>query len=45
VTKAGRSQIFAEAQLFALRGPDGAGEEVLVASGTAVLAKWGNESP
>ena len=34
VTKAGRNQIFAEAQLFALRGA----EEVLVASGTAVLA-------
>jgi uncharacterized protein (TIGR00369 family) len=35
VTKAGRSQLFAEAQLFALRGE----EEALVASGTAVLAK------
>jgi uncharacterized protein (TIGR00369 family) len=37
VTRAGRSQLFAEAQLFALRGE----EEVLVASGTAVLAKVG----
>ena len=35
VTKAGRSQIFAEAQLFALRGE----EEVPIASGIAVLAK------
>ena len=35
VTKAGRTQIFAEAQLFALRGDD----EALVASGTAVLTK------
>ena len=41
VTKAGRSQVFAEAQLFALRGPNRASEEVLVASGTAVLAKIG----
>jgi uncharacterized protein (TIGR00369 family) len=38
VTKAGRSQIFAAADLFALRGEE---EEVLVASGTAVLAKVG----
>lgn len=37
VTKAGRSQIFAEARLFPLRGE----EEVPVASGTAVLAKVG----
>jgi uncharacterized protein (TIGR00369 family) len=37
VTKAGRNQIFAEAQLFAFRGE----EEVLVASGSAVLAKVG----
>ena len=37
VTKAGRTQIFAEAQLLALRG----GDEALVASGTAVLAKLG----
>jgi uncharacterized protein (TIGR00369 family) len=37
VTKAGRSQIFAEAQLFARRGD----AEMLVASGTAVLAKLG----
>jgi uncharacterized protein (TIGR00369 family) len=37
VTKAGRNQIFAEAQLFAFRGE----EEVPVASGTAVLAKLG----
>jgi uncharacterized protein (TIGR00369 family) len=41
VTKAGRNQIFAEAQLFALRGQEAGGEEVLVASGTAVLAKVG----
>jgi uncharacterized protein (TIGR00369 family) len=39
VTRAGRSQVFAEAQLFALRGPGAGAEEVLVASGTAVLAK------
>ena len=37
VTKAGKTQIFAEAQLFAIR----AEEEALVASGTAVLAKLG----
>jgi uncharacterized protein (TIGR00369 family) len=41
VVKAGRTQVFAEAQLFAWRGPEGAGEAVLVASGTAVLAKLG----
>lgn len=35
VIRQGRSQIFAEAQLFAWRGE----EELLVASGTAVLAK------
>lgn len=37
VVKAGRSQVFAEAQLFAFRGE----EEKLVASGAAVLAKVG----
>lgn len=37
VVKAGKTQVFAEAQLFAMR--DGA--EILVASGSAVLAKVG----
>jgi uncharacterized protein (TIGR00369 family) len=35
VTKNGRSQVFAEARLFAIAG----GEEILVATGTAVLAR------
>lgn len=37
VTRAGKAQLFAEAQLFAWRD----GEERLVASGVAVLAKTG----
>ncbi len=37
VTRAGRSQVFAEAQLFAMGGE----AETLVASGTAVLVRMG----
>ena len=39
VSKAGKQQLFAEARLFAVRQ----GEEVLVASASAVLVKLGSE--